>query len=88
MRSPVSWRGQGECNAIRSREFGHSELTFVAILQSDSGASQKPVSGQLRCGVQILFLLLACCTDWQNLGGYVAWIHHLTHCWHELIARR
>jgi hypothetical protein len=45
--------------------------------------------GGWRCGVQILFLLLACCADhWQNIGGYVAWIHHLTHGWHKLIARR
>jgi hypothetical protein len=26
-----------------------------------------------RCGVQVLFLLVACCTDdWQSIGGYVA----------------
>jgi hypothetical protein len=29
MNSPVSRRAQGECNAIRSRGFGRSELTFV-----------------------------------------------------------
>jgi hypothetical protein len=44
MRSPVSGRALGECNAIRSRGFRHSELTFVGILESDSAASHKPVS--------------------------------------------
>jgi hypothetical protein len=45
--------------------------------------------GGWRCGVQVLFLLVTCCTDdWQNIGGYVAWTHHLAHCWHKLIARR
>jgi hypothetical protein len=39
MRSPVSMSALGECNAIRSLGLGHSELTFVSILESDSGAS-------------------------------------------------
>jgi hypothetical protein len=43
MRSPVSRRALGECNAISSRGFGHSELTFVSILETDFGASHKPV---------------------------------------------
>jgi hypothetical protein len=38
MRSPVSRRALGECNAIRNRGVNHSELTFVGILKSDSGA--------------------------------------------------
>jgi hypothetical protein len=33
----------GECYAIRSRGFNYSELTFVGIMESDSGASPKPV---------------------------------------------
>lgn len=42
-----------------------------------------------RCGVQILFQRLAgCADDSQNIIGYVAWVHHLTHCWDKLIARR
>jgi hypothetical protein len=44
MRSPVSRRALGECNAIRSRGFSHSELTFVRILESNSGAFHKPAS--------------------------------------------
>ncbi len=32
MRSPVSGRALGEWNAIKSRGFGHSELTSVGIL--------------------------------------------------------
>jgi hypothetical protein len=44
-RSPVSQRALGECKAIRSRGFNHSELTFVGILKNDSGASYKPFSG-------------------------------------------
>ena len=39
-------RSLGECNAIRSRGFGHSELTCVGILETDCGASHKLVSGQ------------------------------------------
>jgi len=42
MRSPVSWRTLGECKAIRSRGFNHSELTFVGIVKSHSVASYKP----------------------------------------------
>ena len=45
MRSPVPSVALGECNAIRSRGFGHSELTCVGILETDFGASHKPVSG-------------------------------------------
>jgi hypothetical protein len=41
MLSPVSMSALGECNAIRSLGFGHGELTFVSILESDSGASPK-----------------------------------------------
>ena len=40
-----------------------------------------------RCGVQILFQRLACCADdSQSIGGYAAWVHHLTHCCLKLIA--
>jgi hypothetical protein len=35
MRSPVSRVNKGECNAIRSRRFGHSELTLEGVLESD-----------------------------------------------------
>jgi hypothetical protein len=45
MRSPVSRRALGECNAITSRGFGPSELTFVSALETEFGASHKPVSG-------------------------------------------
>jgi hypothetical protein len=45
MRSPVSKRALSECNAIRSWGFGPGELTFVGFVESDFGASQKPVSG-------------------------------------------
>jgi hypothetical protein len=34
MRSPVSRRALGECNAIRGRSFGESELTFVLSLET------------------------------------------------------
>jgi hypothetical protein len=49
MRSPVSCRALGECNAIRSWGFGQGELTCVGILETDFGASRKPVSGPLPC---------------------------------------
>jgi hypothetical protein len=42
MRSPVSQGALGECNAIRSRGFSRSELTFVGIMESDSGAFPMP----------------------------------------------
>jgi hypothetical protein len=45
IRSPVSSRDLGQYNAIRSRGFGRSELTCVAILETDFGASHKPVFG-------------------------------------------
>jgi hypothetical protein len=46
MRSPVSRRAQGECNAITRRRFDLSELTFVSALDVEFSASHKPVSGQ------------------------------------------
>ncbi len=45
MRSPVSRRALGECNAITSRGFGRSRLTFVRTLETGFGASHNPVSG-------------------------------------------
>jgi hypothetical protein len=42
MRSPVSRRAQGECDAIRSRGFSHSELTFVSALEIEFGAFLSP----------------------------------------------
>ncbi len=44
MRSPVSRRALGECNAIKSQGFGHGKLTFVSSLETEFGASHKPVS--------------------------------------------
>ena len=39
--------------------------------------------------VRILFLLLGGCTGaCESIDGYVACVHHLTHCWYKLIARR
>ena len=38
IRSPVSSRALGECNAIRSRGFGPSELTFPSALETEFGA--------------------------------------------------
>jgi len=37
MRSPVSRRVLGECNAITSRELGHRELTFASNLETEFG---------------------------------------------------
>jgi hypothetical protein len=45
MRSPVSRRTLGECNAIRNRGFGHAELTFLNALETEFGGSHKPVTG-------------------------------------------
>jgi hypothetical protein len=36
---------RGEWNAIRIRGFGDSELTFVDVVNIDSGTSHEPVSG-------------------------------------------
>jgi len=44
MRSPVSRRALGECNAITGREFGQSGLTFVSTLEDAFGASHKGAS--------------------------------------------
>jgi len=41
IRSPVSLRALGECNAIRSWGFGHSKLTFVGSFENRLRASQK-----------------------------------------------
>jgi hypothetical protein len=46
VRSPVSGRVLGECNAIRKRGLVHSELTFVGIMQTGFDTSRKPFSGQ------------------------------------------
>jgi hypothetical protein len=43
IRSPVSKRASGECNAITSRGFCHSLLTFVRTLEAALGASRKDV---------------------------------------------
>lgn len=45
LRSPVSGWTLGECNAITSRRFSHSELTCVGILETDFGASRNSISG-------------------------------------------
>ena len=45
MRSPVSRCASGEGNAIKGPEFDPSELTFVSALDTEFGASHKPVSG-------------------------------------------
>jgi hypothetical protein len=37
MRSPVSSMVLGECNAIKSWGFGHSELTFAGNLKPEFG---------------------------------------------------
>ena len=44
MRSPVSRRALGECNAITSRRFGHSELTFVDTLETRFADSFRPAT--------------------------------------------
>jgi len=41
IRSPVSRRASGECNAIKNRGFGHCELTFVSSLEASFGARHK-----------------------------------------------
>jgi hypothetical protein len=41
MRGPVSRRALGECNAIRGRGFGQSELTFLLSLKTAFSASNK-----------------------------------------------
>jgi len=41
MRSPVSRRALGECNAITSQRFGPGELTFVSTLETAFGAFHK-----------------------------------------------
>ena len=47
MGSPVSRRTPDECNAIKSRGFGHRELTSVANFETGFGTSRKPVYGLL-----------------------------------------
>jgi len=42
MDSPVSLRALGECNAIKSRGFGHGELTSVRIFETGFGTSGSP----------------------------------------------
>ena len=46
MRSPVSRCASGEGNAIKGPEFDPSELTFVSALDTEFGASPKPISSQ------------------------------------------
>jgi hypothetical protein len=43
----VRFQGGHKANAMRSEDWGfsHGELTFVGILESNRGASHKPVSG-------------------------------------------
>ena len=43
MRGPVSTRASGECSAITSQGFSHSELTFVSTLEPALSASQTSV---------------------------------------------
>jgi hypothetical protein len=49
IRSPVSRRASGECNAIRSWGCGPSELTSGSALETEVDVSRKPVSGPLPC---------------------------------------
>jgi hypothetical protein len=48
MCSPVSTRTLGECDAITSCGFSHSELTFVSPLGIEFGASHKLVPAHVR----------------------------------------
>ena len=48
MRSPVSQGALGECNAIRSRGFSRSELTFVGILRSHPFESRVFIAAERR----------------------------------------
>lgn len=48
MRIPLSRSALGECNAIKGRGFGQSELTFVLSLNTLFDISHKPVSGYFR----------------------------------------
>src|ERR1039458_8398578 len=58
MRSAVSRRTLGECDAITSRGFGRSELTFVSALGIEFGASHKLVSGHsVRIQIAAIFEL-------------------------------
>jgi hypothetical protein len=41
MRSPVSRRALGECNAITNQGFGPRELTFVSALETEFDASHE-----------------------------------------------
>ena len=73
---------------ISSVPFAAGSLNALHLQCQDLCGSRFSFGGWC-CGVQILFLLLTCCTDdWQNIGGYVACVHHVTHSWHKLIARR
>jgi hypothetical protein len=44
MRSPVARRALGECNAITSRGFGHSGLTFICTLETAFGGFHNAVT--------------------------------------------
>jgi hypothetical protein len=46
--SPVSRRASGECNAITSRGFGHSGLTFVSALEPRSALPISPFVDSFR----------------------------------------
>lgn len=48
MRSPVSRRAKGECQAIRSWRFSHTELTFVRALGTALVASYSPFRANFR----------------------------------------
>jgi hypothetical protein len=48
MRSPVSRTASGECNAITSPRFSHSELIFVSTLEPVLSASQQRVPLSIR----------------------------------------
>jgi hypothetical protein len=49
MRSPVSRGALGECNAITSRGFDPSELTFVSTLETEFGLSISPFGRTPSC---------------------------------------
>jgi hypothetical protein len=76
MRSPVSRRALGECNAITSPRFGRSELTFASTLEDQPGkptqnARVESFHGRLReelFGAELVSELVRCTAKNRGLA--------------------
>ena len=68
MRSPVSRRALGECNAITSGRFSHGELTFASTLETE--VAKRPRPQQRTIGTLPVLIDSLCCRRFCDGRGH------------------